>query len=135
MYGITRWLDASYAFSIVNNSISFQTAVNFKSDQLGPSGLPVSGSGDPVSAYLRPAGDGPARPWLRRYPRLTEIKFSLDGTWTTFADHRPYGANERSGHLKCSAQNRFGAGLAELGDRWVYRDEPRRESSSPRKTG
>jgi hypothetical protein len=65
-YGITRWLDASYAFSVVSNSISFQTAVIFKSDQLGPSGLPVSAAVQRSSSGL---GDGVAKIKAKIYDR------------------------------------------------------------------
>ena len=54
-------------------------------------------AGDPVNTYLSPFGDHAIRPWLHRYPRLTDLKFSPGGTWAAFADRGPYGAGEMPG--------------------------------------
>jgi hypothetical protein len=43
-------------------------------------------SGDPVVILLAPAGPGPSRRWLARYPRLSELRFSGDGRWATFVN-------------------------------------------------
>lgn len=53
--------------------------------------------GDPVVLHLAPFGSGALQSWLKRYPRLSDLRFSPSGDWAAFADRAPYNAGGQEG--------------------------------------
>lgn len=55
--------------------------------------------GDAVILHVAPPDQLGARPWLEKFPALTDLAFSSDGRWAMFANRKGFPSDERGGSL------------------------------------